>query len=202
MSKLNKFQFVRRSLDSFQALRLSLAFLRSISVVFESGGAGRHLAAIEEELKATIPEQLTEAKLRLLSIYCSKAAIFTHTALLYTAVGFYKTLVEINPALRHDKLDAELEAARGSGLLDSMREVRDAVFHVRPSTQSELLINEVVKRTLENKLALGKIEDLLYDATERVFLSPETLFQQKEEVLMQGFRSALAYYEEHLSKSP
>ena len=66
----------------------------------------------------------------------------------------------------------------------------------------ELLINEVVKRTLENKLALGKIEDLLYDATERVFLSPETLFQQKEEVLMQGFRSALAYYEEHLSKSP
>ena len=189
-------------MESFQALRSALAYLRSISIIFEGGGVGGPLAAVEEELKATIPEQLTEKDLRQLSMYCSKAAICTHVALLYTAVCFYKMLVEVNPALRHDKLDEELEAARSSGLLDSMKEVRNAVFHVRPSTQSELLINEVVKRTLENKLALGKIEDLLYDATERVFLSPETLFQQKEEVLMQGFRSALAYYEEHLSKSP
>ena len=135
-------------------------------------------------------------------MYCSKAAICTHVALLYTAVCFYKTLVEVNPELRHDKLDEELEVVSGSGLLESMREVRNAVFHVRPSTRSELLINDVVKRTLENKLALSKIEDLLYDATERVFRSPEALFQEKEEILLQGFRSALAYYEEHLSKSP
>ena len=202
MTKSDRSGIVLRSLESFQALRSALAYLRSISIIFEGGGAGGPLAAVEEELKATIPEQLTEKDLRQLSMYCSKAAICTHGALLYTAICFYKMLVEVNPALRHDKLDEELEAARGSGLLDSMREVRNAVFHVRPSTQSELLINEVVKRTLENKLALGKIEDLLYDATERVFLSPETLFQQKEEVLMQGFRSALAYYEEHLSKSP
>ena len=183
MSKLDKSQIVLRSMNSFQALRLSLAYLRSFSVVFESDGAEGHLAAIEEE-------------------YCSKAAICAHVALLYTAVCFYKTLVEVNPALRHDKLDKELEAARDSGLLDSMREFRNAVFHIRPSNRPELLINEVVKRTLENKLSLGKIEDLLYDATERVFRNPETLFQEKEEVLMEGYRRALAYYEEHLSKSP
>ena len=47
----------------------------------------------------------------------------------------------------------------------------------------------------------SKIEDLLYDATEKVFRNPETLFQEKEEVLMEGYRRALAYYEEHLSKS-
>lgn len=179
-----------------------LAYLRSFSIIVEDDGDGRHLTAIEKELKATAPEQLTEAELRLLSMYCSKAAICTHVALLYTAVCFYKTLVEVNPALRHDKLDEELEAARDSGLLDSMREVRNAVFHVRPSTRPELLINKVVKRTFENKLSLGNIEDLLYDATERVFLNPETLFQEKKEVLMEGYRRALAYYEEHLSKSP
>ena len=202
MTKSDRSGIVLRSLNSFQALRLALAYLRSISIIFEGGRAGGQLAAIEEELKATIPEQLTEKDLRQLSMYCSKAAICTHVALLYTAVCFYKTLVEVNPALRYDELDEELDAVRGSGLLDSMRKVRNAVFHVRPSTRSELLINDVVKRTLENKLALGKIEDLLYDATERVFLSPEALFQEKEEVLLQGFRSALAYYEEHLSKSP
>ena len=136
MTKSDRSGIVLRSLESFQALRSALAYLRSISIIFEGGGAGGPLAAVEEELKATIPEQLTEKDLRQLSMYCSKAAICTHAALLYTAVCFYKMLVEVNPALRHDKLDEELEAARGSGLLDSMREVRNAVFHVRPSTQS------------------------------------------------------------------
>ena len=201
MSELDKSKTVLRSMDSFQALRSSLAYLRSVSIILEDGGDGGHLTTIEEELKATTPEQLTEAEFRLLSIDCSKAAICTHVALLYTAVCFYKALVKVNPALRHDKLDEELEAAKGSGLDESMREARNAVFHIRPSTRPELLINEVVKRTLENKLSLGKIEDLLYDATEKVFRNPETLFQEKEEVPMEGYRRALAYYEEHLSKS-
>ena len=39
------------------------------------------------------------------------------------------------------------------------------------------------------------------DATEQVFHSPEDLYQEKEEVLKERYRSALAYYEEHLSKS-
>ena len=33
------------------------------------------------------------------------------------------------------------------------------------------------------------------------FHSPEDLYQEKEEVLKEGYRSALAYYEEPLSKS-
>ena len=35
---------------------------------------------------------------------------------------------------------------------------------------------------------------------ERVFRDPEALFQEKGEVLEEGFRSALAYYEEHLAQ--
>jgi len=49
--------------------------------------------------------------------------------------------------------------------------------------------------------ALGKLERLLYDATEAVFRNPEVLFQKKKEILEQGFRDALAYYHEHLADS-
>ena len=80
-----------------------------------------------------------------------------------------------------------------------MSEMRNAVFHVRPSTQSERLLADVIRRTLAHRLALAKIERLLYDATERVFGDPESLFQEKEEVLMQGFQDALDYYDKHLS---
>ena len=199
MNKPDKTRVVLRSLESFEALRSVLAYLRSISVIFENGKAGGHLAAIGEEIKATIPEQLTEPELRLLSSYCSHAAICTHIALLYTALCFYKALVEVNPVLRHDKLDKELEAASHNGLLDSMRKVRNAVFHVRPSTRSSQLILDVVRGSAENKLEWNKLENLLFDATERVFDSPEALYQENKEVLAEGFRSALAYYQEHLA---
>ncbi len=135
-------------------------------------------------------------------MYCSKAAICTCVALLYTAVCCYIKLLEINPELQHNELDKEIKTVKDSGLLNSMRDVRNAVFHIRPSTRSERLIDDVVRRTLANKLALAKLEDLLYDATENVFRSPEALFQEKEEVLMQGFQDALAYYDKNLSGSP
>ena len=118
---------------------------------------------------------------------------------MYTAVCFYKALVEVNPALRHDELEKEVEAARRNGLLYSMMEVRNAVFHVRPNIRSEQLILDVVRGSTENKLAWNKLENLIFDATEKVFLSPEALYQEKKEVLEEGFRSALAYYEEHLA---
>ena len=134
-------------------------------------------------------------------MHCAKAVISTHVALLYAAIWWYEKLVEINPSLKHDPVDAELRTVSDSGLLESMREVRNAVFHIRPSTRAERLISDVVNRTLANRLALAKLERLLYDATEAVFLNPEALFQEKEEVLMQGFRDALAYHHEHLADS-
>ena len=199
MDTLDKTRDVLSSLESFQALRTALTYLRSVSVVFESGNAGEHLAAIGEEIQANAPEQLTEEEPRHLSAECSRAAMCTHLALLYTALCSYEALVEANPALRHDKLDATLEAARRNGLLDSMRELRNAVFHVRPSTRTHRLVLDVVRGAAENALAWNTLEDLLFDATEDVFVNPEALFQTKQEVLEEGFRSACAYYEEHLA---
>ena len=199
MDRPDKTRVVLRSLDSFQALRSALAYLRSISVIFESGKSGGHLAAIGEEIEATAPEQLTEPDLHLLSSYCSHAAIWTHIALVYTAVCFYEELVKVNPALRYDELDKELEVARRNGLLDSMRKARNAVFHVRPRPRPEQLILDVVRGSIENKIEWNRLENLLFDATEKVFHSPEALYQEKKEALEEGFRSALAYYEEHIA---
>ena len=200
MTEPDRIRVVLRSLEGFQALRSALAYLRSISVVFESGNAGGHLATIREEIEATAPEHLTEPELGLLSSQCSQAAMYTHQALLYTAVCFYEVLVEANPALRYDELDEALEAARRNGLLDSMRDLRNAVFHVRPSVRSHELLMDVVRGSTENALDWNRLEDLLFDATERMFRDPEALLQEKKEVLEEGYRRALAYYEEHLAQ--
>ena len=200
MNGLDKTRTVVRSLDALQSLRSVLVYMRSMSVIFESGNAAGHLAAIGEEIRAIGPERLTETEVEQLSARCSQAAMYTHLSLLYTAVSCYQTVVEANPALCHDKLDEVLETARRSGLLDSMRELRNAVFHVRPSVRSRELLLDVVSGSKENALAWNRLEDLLFDATERVFRDPEALFQEKKEVLEEGFRRALAYYEEHLAQ--
>ena len=194
---LGKHEMVTSSLDAFEALRSSLAYLRSVSIIFD--GPVGSLGTITKELKAVLAKGQSTQDLRQMSLHCSKAAICTHVALLYTAICFYLRLLEINPALRHHELDRELRTVTDSGLFESMREVRNALFHIRPNTQSERLLAEVVRRTLANKLAFAKLERLLYDATETVFRSPEDLFQEREEVLMQGFQDALDYYKRNLS---
>ena len=199
MGRPDKSDVVVRALDALQALRTVLAYLRSISVIFESGNAGGHLAAIGEEIRAMAPERLTDAEVQELSSRCSRAAICTHLALVYTAVGCYKTLVGINPELRYDKLDGALKAAKGNRLLDNMRELRNAVFHVRPSTPAHYLVADIAKSSAENELKWNTFEDLLFEATEEAFGNPEALYQEKVEVLEEGFRRALAYYEEHLA---
>ena len=197
MATSDKQQMVLSSLDALQALRSSLAYLRSVSIIFNSPASA--LDKITEELGAVLSKAQSERDMTQMLQYCSRAAICTHVSLLYTAVCCYLRLVEINPALRHAGLDSELTLVTDSGLLKSMSEVRNAVFHVRPNTQSERLLADVVRRTLANRLALAKLERLLYDATEKAFGNPEGLYQEKEEVLMQGFQDALDYYKKHLS---
>lgn len=199
MNGLDKTRTVVRSLDALQSLRSVLTYMRSMSVIFESGNAGGHVAALGEEIGAIGPQQLTETEVEQLSSRCSQAAISTHLALSYTAVSCYEAVVAVNPELRYDKLDTVLEAARRNGLLESMRELRNAVFHVRPSTQLHRLVEDILRGSLENGLGWNTLEDLLFEATEAAFRNPEALYQEKMEVLEEGFRRALAYYDEHLA---
>ena len=199
MNGLDKTRTVVRSLDALQSLRSVLVYMRSMSVIFESGNPGGHQVALGEEIRAIGPEQLAETEVEQLSARCSQAAMYTHLSLLYTAVSCYETVVETNPALRHDKLDEVLESPRCNGLLDSMRELRNAMFHVRPSTQAHQLAMDIVKGSATNGLQWNTLEDLLFEAAEEAFRNPEALYQEKVEVLEEGYKRALAYYEEHLA---
>ena len=120
-------------------------------------------------------------------------------ALLYTAVSSYETVVKVNPALRYDKLDKVLEAAHHSGVLNGMAELRNAVFHVRPSTKAHQLAIDIVRGSAMNGLQWNTLEDLLFEAVEAAYLNPEGLYQEKREVLEEGFKRLLAYYDEHLA---
>ena len=200
MNGLDKTRTVARSLDALQSLRSALAYMRSMSVIFESGNAGGNQTAIGEAISAIGPERLTETEVEQLSARCSQAAMYTHLSLLYTAVSCYQTVVEANPALRYDKLDEVLETARRGDLLERMRALRNAVFHVRPSTHAHRLAMDIVKGSAANGLQWNTLEDLLFEATEAAFRNPEALYQEKVEVLEEGFRRALAYYEQHLAE--
>lgn len=198
MPKRDKSGIVLSSLETFDALRSRLAYLHSFSIMFQSDEDGMPIDRIDEELAARYGGELEDSDIAELASNCAQATICTHVALLYAAIGCYNELCEINPELRLDELDKEIRVVRDSGLFSSMRELRNAVFHIRPNKRLDKLVEDVARRTLKNKLALAKLERLLYDATEGIFSSPESLFQEKEEVLMQGFRDAVAYYDKHL----
>ena len=195
MPKQDKSDIVLSSLETFHVLRSRLAYLGSFSTVFQSRTP---IDTIKDELIGSYGGKLDERKLAELSSNCLQATICMNVALLYAAIHCYIELCGINSELRLDELDREIRVAEDSGLLNCMRELRNTVFHVRPNKRLDRLVDEVVSRTLENKLAFAKLERLLYDATEKIFTSPEALFQKKKEVLMQGFQDALAYYDKHL----
>ena len=201
MNTRDRLELVSSSLESFHALRKGLETVRSIGVIFEKRDATGIVDAISSDARASGAE-VSEAELAELATYYIKAALCTHVGLLYAALCHYTRLVEINPELRHDELDTALKIARESGLFESMREVRNTVFHIRPCVRSERLVEGVVKQSRGSKLPGATLERLLYDATEKVFQSPEALFQEREEVLMQGYRDALAYYDRHVAEEP
>lgn len=194
MNEQNRTGTVLSSLDAFQALRIGLAYLRSFSVIFED-------KAELERLGLSGTEDGSGEDAQELPAYCARAAICTYIALLYAALCHYTTLVERNTKLRYDELDARLRLAQETGLFERMRQLRNAVFHVRPNIRPEPIVQEIVART-GGTGALSELEHLLYDATEKIFCSPEELFQETEEVLMQGFQDALDYYEQNLSEPP
>ena len=100
--------------------------------------------------------------------------------------------------MRHAELDRMLKVADDCGLLEKMRQVRNSVFHVRPSKRMETLIEEIARLNIENGIEMARLEHLLYDFTSDVFSGTE-IFQKNEEELMKGFNDALAYYDEHFA---
>ena len=192
----NKSEVVHESLRSFGALRTGLAYFRSISIIFEDDEQTRR-SAMSREIKTMTPQGAEDEADSLEDCY-HRATISMYIALVYVVLTHYRKLGGLNSRLKHAELDHAVEVAASCGLLEKMRQVRNSVFHVRPGTKMETLVEEVTRLAIDNGIELAALEDLLYDFTVRVFSSTE-IFQESEEELMKSFNDALAYYDEHLA---
>ena len=191
----SKDNVVSESLSSFGSLRTALAYLRSISIILEDE-QDKLRSMISEEIRTIVAQNQEEAEALEQCYY--RATISVYVALLYAVLRHYQKLGRLNPQLRHAELDRMLKVADDCGLLEKMRQVRNSVFHVRPSKRMETLIEEVTRLDFENGVEMAGLEHLLYDFTSDVFSGTE-IFQKSEEELMKGFNDALAYYDEHFA---
>ena len=119
-------------------------------------------------------------------------------SLLFSALEHYVDLVKTNPQLKHEELEATLRVMRECGLMETLRRLRNAVFHVKHNENIDNLVEEVRRLSSEHHIVIRRVEDLLYESTEQVFSGTE-IYRQPREALEQAFERALAYYQEHLA---
>ncbi len=122
-------------------------------------------------------------------------------SLLFAAIQHYTVLIETNTQLKHEELEAAIYEMRTCGLLDTLRRLRNAVFHVKPNESIDDLVEEVSRLAAEQQISIRKVENLLYDGTEQVFVGTE-IFRKPRAVLEQGYQAALAYYRDHVADKP
>ena len=200
MSSLGETKAVLRSLDAFDALRVGLGYLRSITVCFAENEESRsrmsslmvsHAMAADGSFRVDQAEKLANSYFWMI--------IPLMYSLLDAALQHYVDVIKSNPQLKHQEMEATLQRMRDCGLMGALRQLRNAVFHIRPNKNVDKLIEEVHKLANENGIVMSQVEKLLYDSTEQVFLGTE-IYRTSREELEKGFQEALAYYREHLAE--
>ena len=199
MSSLDEFKAVDRSLNSFKALRDGLGYLRSITVCFELDEVSRNRLFTLMSSRAMASDGTFNAdEADELSRSYFQMTVALLYSLLFAALQHYMELIETNTQLKHEELEATLHEMRECGLLDTLRRLRNAVFHIKPNENIEDLAEEVRRLSGEHQINIRKVENLLYESTEQVFLGTE-IYRQPREVLEEAFQEALAYYREHVA---
>ena len=202
MSSLDEFKAVSQSMDSFKALRDGLGYLRSISVCFELDEVSRnrlftlmasHARAADGTFDANEGDELSRSYFQM-----TVALLYS---LLFAALEHYMELIETNTQLKHEELEATLHEMRECGLLDTLRRLRNAVFHIKPNESIDDLVEEVRRLSVERQINIRNVENLLYESTEQVFLGTE-IYRKPRETLEQAYQEALAYYREHVADKP
>ena len=208
MSETDKSKVVLESLEAFHSLRISLAYLRSVSVALEQSEDDE--AKILEWIRIW-PRTVAETERDAILKDFRRTTALMYIALLYATLTHYSKLRKLNPQLKHDRLDRAIEVAKTHGLFERMRQVRNSVFHIRPSRSVDKIGDEIANLDVPD-LEIGKrpdgmsgtvlrfieLERLLYDFTESTFASTE-IYQEDRETLIKGYNEALAYYDEHLA---
>ena len=200
MGSLDDTKDVLRSLDSFQALRVGLGYLRSISVCFERDEESQSRLSALMVTHATAPDGTFDpnAANELSHSYfqMTKALLY---ALLFSALQHYLDLIETNSQLKHEELEATLHRMQACGQFETLRRLRNAVVHVKPNESIDDLVEEVHRLSVEHGIVIRRVEDLLYECTEQIFRGTE-IYRQPRETLEKAYQEALAYYREHLAE--
>ena len=198
-NKWTKSKVVRQSLNAFDSLRKRLAYLRSVSIVMEQDDESTNppvpvwiadMLAFRISPAARDAEQLRS---QVQSYYLATTSM--PIALLYSALCDYKELAEMNADLSYGPLDRVLAEMEARGLLGKMRDLRNAMFHVRPNKRIDQLVHEIMSLSSEKSLKFAHIERLLYDFTEYTFRHFSLLLQEDRRKLEDGFKQALAHYD-------
>ena len=196
MNTHDKSKAVTYSLSSFKSLRMMLAYLSSISSA--TGLDDDSFAELTAKLAEGVTEfqgECTEEDVEELLNYYARAVVSMRISFLYLALCQYRDLVKNDSLLRHAELDTVLGAMEGSGLLEKMSDFRKSLFHTRLNKSVDQLAEDIMKLCTHNNVGLTKLEELLYDVTERVFCNPEVLFQVSEQELMDGYDQVLTHYD-------
>ena len=195
----NDLRIVNRSLAAFYSLRRGLAYLRSISIGFDND------TYLDQSLPNGIARRFTdvhgqnsEEELEFLLDCLYRSVILMHSSLLYAALCHYEDLVRHNPRLANAELNQGIETMKDCGLWEGLRNLRNAVFHVDPSSRVQVLLNEVLMIVREHKISLGHLEDLLYECTSDIFSGTE-IFQKSREELDESFEKTLKYYDDNFT---
>ena len=184
------------SLDAFKALRMTLAYLRCISISFDrTWRLGPFFSATREKRK--FEETYSNEQLKELTFCYHIATMTMHVALAHDVVCHYRRLVALNPQLRYERIDQTLDIMMDRGIFEEMRELRNGIFHIRANVRVIDRFLALIERLEREKIDLKGLEMAFYNYSEFILVESD-IFQCDREDLHRAFDEAVEYYKRHV----
>ena len=196
MTKSHKTDVVLESLDSFKALRMSLAHLRCIGIAFERDWRpGPFSPSVRERWK--LEETYSPAQIEELTFCYHFASMTMHMALFHDVLCHYRRLVELNSNLKFEAIDKTLDVIVANGIFEEMRQIRNGIFHIRANVNVIGRFLALIERLEKEEINLKGLEKVFYDYSEFMFVESD-IYQHDREDLLKAFDEALEYYKTHV----
>ena len=196
MKNPHKSDIVMESLDALKALRMTLAYLRCISISFDSSWRSGPFSSYIRK-KWQLEETLSSEQLEELTFCYHIATMTMHIALVHDVLCHYRRLVSLNSQLRYEAIDKTLEIMIESGIFEEMRQVRNGIFHIRTNAKVAKRFFLLIEHLKHEEIDLKGMENTFYDYSEFMFVESD-IFQQDRKELLKAFDEAIEYYKTHV----
>ena len=193
---LRKQHLVMESIDVFKAFRMTLAYLRCISISFDSTWrSGPFFSSTRKKWK--LGETSSNEQLKELTFCYHIATMTMHVALVHDVLCHYRRLVALNSQLRYEGIDKTLDIMIERGIFEEMREIRNGIFHIRANVRVGEKFYSLIERLKQERIDLKALEMTFYDYSEFMFVESD-IFQHDREDLRRAFDEAVEYYKRHV----